>query len=104
MLRKNNFFFGFSLALMVTAATFGALYVLNEFIVAAIWDRPILSESTMLIASLGANIFVLNYYLNRKLDNTAKGMVIFALVCAGYIIYTYFGADLGFRKTDATSA
>jgi hypothetical protein len=98
MFKKNNFFFGFSLALLVTATAFGALYVLNEFILSAITGTPILSESTMVIAALGCNIFVLNYYLNRKLDNTAKGMVVFALVCAGYIIYTYFGEELGFKK------
>src|SRR5687768_7790715 len=100
MLKKNNFFFGFSLALLITAATFGALYVINEFLLAAITGTPVLSESTMLIASLGANIFVLNYYLNRRADNTAKGMVVFALVCAGYIIYTYFGEELGFKKPE----
>jgi hypothetical protein len=103
MFKKNNFFFGFSLALMITAVAFGALYLINEFVIGGIVGRPVLSESTMLIASLGANIFVLNYYLNRRADNTAKGMMAFAFVCAAYIIYTYFGADLGIRKTDATS-
>jgi hypothetical protein len=103
MFKKNNFFFGFSLALMITAAVFGAVYLINQFIFAPLFGKAFLSESTMLIASLGSNIFVVNYYLNRKFDNTAKGMVVFALVCAGYIIYTYFGADLGFRKTDANS-
>lgn len=104
MFKKNNLFFGFSLALMVTAAAFGALYVINEFIIAAIFGMPVLSESTMLIASLGVNIFVLNYYLNRRADKTAKGMMLFAFVCAGYIIYTYFGVDLGLREPDPSAA
>jgi hypothetical protein len=100
MFRKNNFFFGFSMALMVTAAAFGLLYIINQFIFKPIFGTAFLSESTMLIASLGFNIFILNYYLKRKFDNTAKGMMVFVFVCAGYIIYTYFGADLGIKKPD----
>jgi hypothetical protein len=100
MLKKNNFFFGFSLALLITAAAFGAIYVLNEFILEPITGKAFLRESTMLIAALAADIFVLNYYLKRKADNTAKGMVVFALVCAAFIIYTYFGGELGLKKPD----
>jgi hypothetical protein len=85
---------------MITAAAFGLLYLINQFIFAPLFGKAFLSESTMLIASLGANIFVLNYYLNRKADSTSKGMMVFVFVCAAYIIYTYFGTDLGLKKPD----
>jgi hypothetical protein len=100
MFKKNNFFFGFALALMVTAAAFGLIYLINQFILQPISGKAFLSESTRLIASLGVNIFILNYYLKRKADNTAKGMMVFVFVCAGYIIYTYFGVDLGIKKAE----
>ncbi len=101
MFKKNNFFFGFSLALMITAAAFGALYVLNTIVIKAMFGKAFLGESTLLIVALGLNLFVVNYYTKFKADATAKGVIAFTFVCAAYIIYTYFGVELGLRSPSA---
>ncbi|MGZ5244283.1 MAG: hypothetical protein ACXWDO_04020 [Bacteroidia bacterium] len=101
MFKKNNFFFGFSLALSITLAVFGLLYVINNFVLAEMFGRPVLGESTLLIVALGMNLFVVNYYTRYKANATAKGVIAFTFVCAAYIIYTYFGVELGLRKPSA---
>ncbi|RYD74077.1 MAG: hypothetical protein EOP53_18965 [Sphingobacteriales bacterium] len=98
MFKKNNFFFGFGLAFLVTMAIFGLLYLINNYVLNAMFGRPILGESTLLIVGLGMNLFFVNYYTKFKADATAKGIVAFTLVCAAYIIYTYFGVDLGLKR------
>jgi hypothetical protein len=96
--RKNNFFFGFALAVMVTVAAYGAFWLINHFVMKAIVGRAFLQESTLMIVSLGMNIFVLNYFLKFNAIRTGRGMLVFTLLCAAFIIYWYFGAQLGIRS------
>jgi len=98
MFKKDNFGFGFSLAVITTAAVFGLLYLVNNIILLSIFNRLIFRESFLMILSMGVNIFSLNYYLNRNANKTARGMLTFVFLCAAYIIYTYFAVDLGLKK------
>jgi hypothetical protein len=97
MLRKDNFFFGFGLALLITAAGFGLLYLLNNVLLDALFGKPILGQSTIMIVALGLNIFFMNYAMKYNANRTGRGMLTFVFLCAAYIIYTYFGAELGIR-------
>lgn len=101
MFKKNNFVFGFSLALSITLAVFGLLYAINFYILSEMFGRPVLGESTLLIVALGMNLFVVNYYTRYKANATAKGVIAFTFVCAAYIIYTYFGTELGIRSSSS---
>jgi hypothetical protein len=98
MFKKNNFFFGFSLALSVTVAVFGMLYLINTYVFSAMFGQAFLGESTLLIVALGMNLFIVNYYTKVRANATAKGIIAFTFVCAAYIIYTYFGEELGLRS------
>jgi hypothetical protein len=97
MFKKNNFFFGFSLATMVCFAAYGAFWLLNHFVFAVLFGKAFLAESTVMIISLGMNIFVLNYYLKHNAIGTGRGILVFAFLCAAFIVYWYFGYQLGFR-------
>jgi hypothetical protein len=48
--------------------------------------------------ALGMNLFAVNYYTKYRANATAKGIIAFTLVCAAYIIYTYFGVELGLKR------
>jgi hypothetical protein len=95
--RKNDFFFGFSLAVMTTAAAFGFFWLINNTLLKAIVGRAFLQESTLMIISLGMNLFVLNYFLKFNAIRTGRGIIVFTLLCAAFIIYWYFGHQLGIR-------
>jgi hypothetical protein len=95
MPQKNNFFYGFGLSLLLTAAVFGVMYLINISLFQLVFKRLVLREGTMMSIGLSVNMITVNYYLNRHLNNTAKGIMVFFLLCAAYIVYRYFGADLG---------
>ena len=100
MFNKNNFFFGFALALLVTVAGFGILYLFNHYLMRALVGDDFLSESLLLIVAVGVNIFFLNYYTKINAYMTARGIVTFTFLCAAYIVFVYFGDELGFRPAE----
>src|SRR5205823_5421850 len=95
---KYKFSFGFGLALLVTVVTLGVLYLFNQYLLGPIFGVPVLRLTTMMIVALGVNLFILNWYLKRNMIYTARGIVTFAIVFAAYMIYQYFGVDMGLRK------
>ncbi|MDQ3072928.1 MAG: hypothetical protein M3Q97_06675 [Bacteroidota bacterium] len=98
MLKKDNIGFGFGLAMLITAASFGLFYLVNAYLLRAAFGKPVLQESTLLIIALGLNLFVLNYFTKRNAYKTSRGILIFSFLCAIYLIYTYFGVELGIRE------
>lgn len=96
--KKDNFLFGFGLAVMITVAAYGFFWALNHLVLKALIGRAFLQESTLIIVSLGMNIFVLNYFLKFNAIRTGRGMIVFTLLCAAFIIYWFFGYELGIRS------
>jgi hypothetical protein len=89
MFKKDNFFFGFTLALLVTAGVAGLLYLLCiPLHLLFSWFR--VSLGTMITTGLSVNLIVINYYLNRKANNTSKGIMVMFLVGAAYVVYRFF--------------
>jgi len=89
MLKKNNFFFGFSLALLVTGIIFGLMYLASVPLHSAFsWFT--VSEGTMITTGLSVNLIVINYYLNHKLNNTARGIMVLFLLGAAYVVYRFY--------------
>lgn len=98
MINKNNFFFGFSLAILVSFAGYGLLYVINDFILKELFGKAFLSPSLLGIVALGFNIFLLRYFLAKNYLQTGKGILAFVFIGAAFVIYYFFGAEFGFRK------
>jgi len=90
MFKKDNFFFGFTVALLVTLGIAGLLYLV-QIPLKMIFKWFIISKGTMITTGLSANIIVINYYLNRKANRTAKGIMVLFLLGAAYVVITFFG-------------
>ena len=89
MFKKDNFVFGFSLALLVTAGVYG-LFFLLAIPIHMIFEHFIVSEGTMITTGLSANLIVINYYLNRRANRTAKGIMVLFLLGALYVVTRFF--------------
>ncbi len=96
--RKNNDYFGFAIALGCSMAVFGLLYVINNILLKRLVGHPFLEDSFMYIIALGINVLPINYYQKFQAYKTVRGMMVFVFMGAGYIIYMFFGEELGIRK------
>jgi hypothetical protein len=90
MFKRDNFFFGMGLSIILTAAIVGLLYLLNISLMMAIFHRIILKPGTMLMIAISFNLLPVNYYTSRHANKTAKGIMVVFLLCAGYIVVRYF--------------
>ena len=89
MLKKDNFFFGFTIALMVTLGVYGLLFLIKIPLESLIkWFR--ISDGTMVTTGLSINLLVINYYLNHKKNNTARGIMVLFLVGAAFVVYKFY--------------
>lgn len=85
MLRKNNLRFGVLVGLVIPFIGVVAFYFVKfyptfsfaEYFRAAIHNKSLLTAVSCV--SLLLNVAVFTFYINRKLDNTAKG--IFLITC-----------------------
>jgi len=96
MLKINNRFFGFALAMGISLLTYGLLWVLNDIILFNIYKKYIIELQFIMILSLAANFFPLKYYSDRLAQKTAQGMMFFVLIGAGYIIFRFFWDEVKF--------
>jgi len=90
MFRKDNFFFGFTVALIVTLGVAGLLYLI-KILIHMKFKVFTISEGTMITTGLSANLIVINYYLNHKYNRTAKGIMVLFLLGAAYVVIRFFG-------------
>jgi hypothetical protein len=90
MFKKDNFFFGFGIALAMTLAVYGLFYLL-WLPLHLMWDWFRVSQGTMITTGLSANLIVINYYLNHKYNRTAKGIMVLFLLGAAYVVIRFFG-------------
>ena len=98
MLRKNNVFFGFAVGLLVSAAVYGLMILINNFVLKPITGKAFLRESTEFIFAAASLFLPVEYYTRHRAYKTARGLGFFFLFLAGYLIWTYFGTDLGIRR------
>ncbi len=89
MFKKDNFLFGFTLALLVTAGVYGAFYLI-KIPLHLMFGWFVVSEGTMITTGLSANLIVINYYLNRRANRTSKGIMVLFLLGALYVVIKYF--------------
>ena len=90
MLKKDNFVFGFSLALLVTLGVFGIFYLI-EIPLHMMFKWFYVSQGTMITTGLSANLLVINHYLNRHANRTSKGIMVLFLLGAAYVVIKFFG-------------
>ena len=98
--KKNNDVFGFFLAASISAVTFTILWLLNEYVSTQFFPIPLFENSLLAIVSLGINMLPLNYFINYQAYKTGRGMMIWVFLFTAFIVYQYFGADVGLRKAD----
>ncbi len=89
MFKKDNFPFGFTLALLVTLSVYGIFYLI-EIPLHMMFHWFYVSEGTMITTGLSANLIVINYYLNRKANRTSKGIMVLFLLGALYVVVKFF--------------
>lgn len=90
MFKKDNFIFGFGVALAVTLAVYGLFYLV-AIPLHKLWPMFNVSRGTMITTGLSANLIVINYYLNNKCNRTAKGIMVMFLLGAAYVVINFFG-------------
>jgi hypothetical protein len=92
MLKKNNFFLGLLIGLVLPALVYGTLYLAGRFVPSGtIWARPF-ETGRMVILSLVMNVFPFRmYFVSYKYDRTGRGILLitFILVLAYFIITRY---------------
>ena len=89
MLKKDNLFFGFAVALAVTLVTYG-LFALISIPLHSMFKMYTVSQGTMITTGLSMNLIVINYYLNRRANNTARGIMVLFLLGAAYVVYRFY--------------
>ena len=90
MFKKDNFVFGFTLALLVTLGVFGLFYLI-EIPLHLMFKWFWVSQGTMITTGLSANLLVINHYLNRHANRTSKGIMVLFLLGAAYVVIKFFG-------------
>lgn len=81
MFEKNSLPLGLVLALLLPLATFGLLYGGFSLLESQGWVssggfRPMFRERTCAIFAIAMDVFLLNYYQKRYLNNTVRGIVV----------------------------
>ncbi len=93
MLKKDNFFLGMAIGLVLPALVFGILWVARLFTgTGTEWTRPF-ETSRMVILSIIINVFPLRwYFVKYKFENSGKGVlfITFLLVVVYFLIIRYF--------------
>lgn len=89
-LKKDNFWMGLLIGLLIPAATYALLHFLNLAFKSPAAGRPMFRESTLQIIGLVPSAILLRYYLVKlKADKTGKGIlfITFVLAIAFFINY-----------------
>jgi hypothetical protein len=97
MLNKDNFFVGFVASMVATVGTYGTFYLINNILLPLAIHKTIFSEKFMMIISLGINVLVLRYFLNKNAYRSGRGIMLFVFIVTAYLIYRFFGEDLGLK-------
>jgi len=81
MLKKDNFFLGVVIGLILPAAVFGFMSLLGLFTEpGTIWARPF-EKGNMMIFSIIMNVFPLRiYFVKYKAEKTGKGILAITFV------------------------
>jgi hypothetical protein len=80
-LKKDAFWLGLLLGVVVPLVLYAILHYINIFIVNKVNNRPYLTDATVQIISLAANLIVMRYYLiNRKADKTGRGILLVTFI------------------------
>jgi len=92
MLKKDSFFFGILIGLIVPLATFGILHLINYMLTAYFRTLPIEEKTIYLICAFSNLIPLRIYFVNYKMDKTGRSilMVTFALM----ILFFVFAREL----------
>jgi hypothetical protein len=92
MLKKNNFFLGLLIGLVLPAAIYGILYLTGKYVPqGSVWARPF-ETSKMVLFSLVLNVIPFRMYVvSYKCDKTGRGIlfITFILVLAYFVIKRY---------------
>ncbi|HNX06842.1 MAG TPA: hypothetical protein PKL96_04610 [Bacteroidales bacterium] len=92
-LKKDSLWFGVVLALVVSGATFGVLYLLNNTVLVNPQnnDQSVFKLSTLYILSLVPNAILLRWYLvNLKADKTGRGILLVTFIFAVVFMIIYY--------------
>ncbi len=88
-LKKDSFWLGLILGIVLPGLIYLILHFINISIRNHVSNRPYLTDAMVQIISMGANLFVMRYYLiNLKADKTGRGilLVTFAIGIAWFIM------------------
>lgn len=97
MLKKDNFKLGIAIGLIgPIIGVFGfyfwkfRVYAFSDFLHALVQHKPLITAIT--IPCLFVNILCFTYYINTKLDKTAKGIFAVTLIFAVIsLLFKFFG-------------
>ena len=89
---KDTFLNGVVLSMLISAALFGVVYLLNEYVLIYLNPRKIapLRESTLLSIGLFSNIFLISKMSNRGYLKLSKGILTFVFIAVIYMVFTYY--------------
>ncbi len=91
--KKDSLWFGVLLALVLSGATFGVLYLLNNTVLVNPQnnDQSVFKLSTLYILSLVPNAILLRWYLvNLKADKTGRGILLVTFIFAVVFMIIYY--------------
>jgi hypothetical protein len=92
MLNKDRWVLGIVIGLVLPAALFGILYLLNRYLSIEYNNgRMYLRISTLMLIAIFTNMFTLRYYLvKKKFDKTGRGILMVTFVFAFVFFYFFF--------------
>lgn len=75
MLKKNNFWFGLTLGIIVPAISYFLFYFINKS--AASRSGIGIQQSTVQVIAIFCNVFIFRYYINKlEFDKTGRGILL----------------------------
>lgn len=97
MFKRDYFLIGLLYGAIISIGVSALVMLLNVIVIGKLYGKPILSDTTILVMGLLANLVFTTQIVPNYAQRITQGMTAFMFIAAGYIIWQYYGASMGIR-------
>jgi len=90
-LKQNHFFLGIAIGFFTPLPVYGLLYLLNFLLQkSGLWNGLHQEQNIYLLSIIGNILLLRLYFINFKLEHTAKGILIITIAFILLFFYLFF--------------